>query len=50
MSGHELARRLREHFTMEELTLVAVTGHGKKAAALNSGFQHHLLKPAEADS
>ena len=50
MDGFELARRLREDFPPEALTLVAVTGYGQdeaRAQAREAGFDHHLLKPTD---
>jgi len=50
MSGVELSRRLREHFPPEALTLVALSGHDRRAAVAEGGaFEHHLLKPAGID-
>jgi CheY-like chemotaxis protein len=50
MTGSELARRLRQQFPQSELTLVAVTGHGKAHGAVqDSRFDHYLLKPVTAE-
>jgi CheY-like chemotaxis protein len=49
MTGHEVARRLRERFGGRGLQLVAVTGWGQPhdlARSRESGFDHHLVKPA----
>jgi CheY-like chemotaxis protein len=47
MDGYELARRLRQEYAEKPL-LVAVTGYGQdeyRRKALESGFEHHLVKP-----
>jgi len=51
IDGYELARRVRRLPGMADAVLVAITGYGQKediAAARAAGFDHHLLKPAEA--
>jgi CheY-like chemotaxis protein len=50
LSGHEVARRLRRLPGLENVLLVAVTGHGREEDCRRSreaGFDHHLLKPFE---
>jgi CheY-like chemotaxis protein/two-component sensor histidine kinase len=50
MSGYELAQRLRAIEGLDGVYLVALTGYGQpddKARALASGFDSHLVKPAE---
>ena len=50
MSGYELAQRLRELPDFARVHLVALTGYGQsedKARAQASGFDSHLVKPAE---
>jgi CheY-like chemotaxis protein len=50
MSGHELARRLRQTHTQGNLVLVAVTGWGQesdKQRAAQAGFDFHLVKPLD---
>lgn len=50
MSGAELARRLREEFPDNGITLVAVTRCGEPyQAASGASFDHRLLKPVTAD-
>ena len=50
MGGAELARRLREEFPGNGITLVAVTGFGQPyQAASGASFDHRLLKPVTAD-
>jgi two-component system, chemotaxis family, CheB/CheR fusion protein len=45
-SGTQLARQLRNEFSDEALTLIAMTGHGAAyAAARTDAFDHTLLKP-----
>ena len=46
MSGAEVAKRLREMWPVEALTLVAVSGHDKAHLSVRNGaFDHYLLKP-----
>ncbi|HWL10596.1 MAG TPA: response regulator [Planctomicrobium sp.] len=48
MSGYELAQRIRCETRGERPFLVALTGYGQasdRAAALESGFDEHLVKP-----
>ncbi|HEU5135693.1 MAG TPA: response regulator [Steroidobacteraceae bacterium] len=50
LSGHEVAKRIRELNGGQDVTLVAVTGWGQKAdkdRAMASGFDHHFTKPVE---
>jgi signal transduction histidine kinase len=50
MSGHELARRIREAQQPDPPVLVALTGWGQQADVARSaeaGFEHHLTKPAD---
>ena len=50
LSGHEVARRIRESKPSAPVTLIAVTGWGQKAdkdRAAASGFDHHFTKPVE---
>jgi CheY-like chemotaxis protein len=50
LSGHEVARRIRELGRQPPVTLIAVTGWGQKAdkdRAAASGFDHHFTKPVE---
>jgi CheY-like chemotaxis protein len=50
LSGHEVARRIRELGGDTPVTLIAVTGWGQKAdkdRAIASGFDHHFTKPVE---
>jgi len=53
MNGYEAARRLRAEPWGQSVVLVALTGWGRKTdieAALNAGFDGHLLKPVEAEA
>jgi CheY-like chemotaxis protein len=53
MSGHEVARRLRELPELKSCVLVALTGFGTNADRLMSqsaGFDHHVTKPADLDA
>lgn len=50
LSGHEVARRIRDQCGDRPVTLIAVTGWGQKAdkdRAAASGFDHHFTKPVE---
>ncbi|MFK7821221.1 MAG: chemotaxis protein CheB [Planctomycetaceae bacterium] len=52
IDGYEVARRLRKKFSREKLTLLAVTGYGQpedQQAAIEAGFDQHLVKPVELD-
>ena len=53
MTGYELAQRLREQPSARAATFVALTGYGQeqdRAASRKSGFDHHLVKPADIDA
>ena len=50
MDGFEIARRLRNLFSQEELRLVALSGFGHAEALRQSrdaGFQDHIVKPVD---
>jgi CheY-like chemotaxis protein len=50
MNGFELAARLREVPGLEQVRLVAVTGHGSdavRALTRSAGFEEHLTKPVD---
>ena len=50
LTGHQLARAIRETPTGQAVKLIAMTGWGQaqdKAEALAAGFDHHLTKPAD---
>lgn len=50
MDGFEVARRLRDLPAMKDAFLVALTGygsHGDRLRAKESGFNEHLVKPAD---
>lgn len=52
VSGYELARRLRSLSGDHRLCLVALTGWGQdddRRRATEAGFDHHLVKPVDAD-
>jgi CheY-like chemotaxis protein len=52
LSGHEVARRIRDSGGERPVTLIALTGWGQKAdkdRAAASGFDHHFTKPVEPD-
>jgi CheY-like chemotaxis protein len=50
MNGYEVARRLRSHYSADELILVALTGWGQeqdRQRSRDAGFDFHLTKPVE---
>jgi signal transduction histidine kinase/ActR/RegA family two-component response regulator/PAS domain-containing protein len=50
MDGYELARQMRSQPETARMMLAAVTGYGDRAdvaAALDAGFDHHLVKPVD---
>ena len=52
VDGYELARRIRGMDLGHPVMLIAITGYGKPEdvrRAKAAGFDHHLLKPADAD-
>jgi CheY-like chemotaxis protein len=52
MSGHELAAEFRRRDALRAVPLIALSGYGQardRATALASGFDEHLVKPADAD-
>jgi CheY-like chemotaxis protein len=53
MSGHELARRIRERSDLDSVCLVAITGYGQpsdRETAYEAGFDRHLTKPVDFKS
>jgi len=53
MSGYEAAQRLRAERGLERVVLVALTGYEGEIEREHSraaGFDHHLVKPVEADA
>jgi CheY-like chemotaxis protein len=52
MTGHEVARRVREQPGLREVNLIAITGWGQQEDRLRSaraGFDHHLVKPVRIE-
>jgi len=50
ISGHEVARRLKADMSLSAPLLVALTGYGRGQVDQDvraSGFDHHLVKPAD---
>ncbi|NQV26682.1 MAG: PAS domain S-box protein [Rhodopirellula sp.] len=50
MSGLELAKQIRQHSTLKDIVLVAMTGYGNDAdrqRSFDAGFDHHLVKPTD---
>lgn len=53
MDGYQLAPALRRLAGPRRMVLAAVTGYGQPAdreRAITAGFDHHLIKPLEAES
>ena len=53
MSGYDLAERIRSNRALDHVLLIAVTGYGRpqdRTRALTAGFDHHLVKPVDADA
>ncbi|HVR75073.1 MAG TPA: chemotaxis protein CheB [Planctomycetota bacterium] len=53
LSGHEVARRLRDDAGPRPLCIVALTGFGQddcRARALEAGFDHYMIKPVNLDA
>src|SRR5262249_8664660 len=53
VSGFEVARRLRTGSALADVFLVALTGFGGaefRARAVEAGFDHYLVKPADPDA
>jgi PAS domain S-box-containing protein len=53
LDGYETARQVRERAWGRKAQLVALTGWGQdsdRRNAINAGFHHHLVKPAEPDT
>ncbi|WP_437489029.1 PAS domain-containing protein [Sorangium sp. So ce1014] len=52
MNGYDLARRMRERITADELLIVAISGYGQehdRERSLAAGFDDHLVKPVETN-
>ena len=52
LNGYEVAQRIRQESALRNVTLVALTGYGQESdrrAALQAGFNHHLVKPARLE-
>jgi CheY-like chemotaxis protein/two-component sensor histidine kinase len=50
LSGYEVARKVREQLSLDDVVLVALTGYGRAAdihAAKTAGFDSHVTKPAD---
>jgi CheY-like chemotaxis protein len=53
IDGYEVARRARKDPRLRDVALVALTGYGSaedKRAAVDAGFDHHLVKPIDPDA
>ena len=52
MSGHELAQEIRKRLAFSKVTLIGISGYGQpqdREAALEAGFDEHLVKPLNTD-
>ena len=52
ISGYDLAQAIRQNELWDHILLVALTGYGQgkeKKAILESGFNHHIVKPLQFD-
>jgi CheY-like chemotaxis protein len=52
MSGHEVARQLRQRPALRDVVLIALTGWGQEQDRRRSsaaGIAHHLTKPVDPD-
>jgi CheY-like chemotaxis protein len=52
MSGYDVARKIREKRSLDDVVLVALTGYGRDVdvkAAKDAGFNAHVTKPADAE-
>lgn len=52
LNGYEVAKRIRQESTLRNVVLIALTGYGQETdrqEALQSGFNHHLVKPARLE-
>jgi signal transduction histidine kinase/ActR/RegA family two-component response regulator len=52
MDGFEVARRVRQEYSRDELVLVAMTGYGQeedRRRSQEAGFDGHLVKPIDLD-
>lgn len=52
MTGYELAQRLRQMPGAQQAVFIALTGYGQphdRVLSKASGFDHHLVKPADVD-
>jgi PAS domain S-box-containing protein len=53
MSGHEVARHIREQPELRDVVLVAQTGWGQdddQRRSRDAGFDHHLVKPVKRET
>ncbi|MDB5341383.1 MAG: luxQ [Planctomycetaceae bacterium] len=50
LNGFEVAKRLRQESSLQNTTLIALTGYGQETdrqASQQAGFDYHLVKPAD---
>ena len=52
MSGYDVAQKIREQRSLDDVMLIALTGYGRAidiANAKSAGFDAHITKPADVD-
>ena len=52
LDGYQVAERIRQHATLKNIVLVALTGYGQdtdRQRSQEAGFDHHLVKPSDFD-
>ena len=52
LNGYDVAKRIRQEPTLQNVELIALTGYGQETdrqTSLQAGFNHHLVKPASFD-
>jgi signal transduction histidine kinase len=50
LNGYGVAKRIRLEPTLQDVVLIALTGYGQdsdRQAAMQAGFNHHMVKPAD---
>jgi signal transduction histidine kinase/CheY-like chemotaxis protein len=53
IDGYEVVRRARQEPSLRRVCMIALTGYGRdedRQSALAAGFDHHLVKPVEAET
>jgi CheY-like chemotaxis protein len=50
ITGYEIAKELRQHPALKGIVLISISGYAQESdrpRALDSGFDHHLVKPVD---